>query len=188
MQALKKGMVINMKYFKKIVGERIYLSPMCVEDAETYVRWMNDSKVTDGVGSTSRVISMENEKAWLLQNTGQHHFAIVNLETDELIGNCGIQEVNQLRQCAEVGLFIGEEKNRNQGYGREALSLLIDYGFNYLNLNNIMLRVFAFNTLAINCYKKVGFKEIGRRRQSYYLRGQFHDEVFMDILREEWSK
>ena len=177
-----------MKYFKKMIGEHIYLSPMCVEDAETYVRWMNDFNVTDGLGSSCRVISMENERAWLSQNTGQHHFAIVRLENDELIGNCGIQEVNQLRQCAEVGLFIGDEENRNKGYGKEALGLLIDYGFDYLNINNIMLRVFAFNTQAINCYKKVGFQEIGRRRQAYYLKGQFYDEVFMDILREERSR
>jgi RimJ/RimL family protein N-acetyltransferase len=48
-----------------------------------------------------------------------------------------------------------------------------------------MLKVFSFNERAINCYKKVGFKEIGRRRQSYYLKGQFHDEVYMDILKCE---
>jgi RimJ/RimL family protein N-acetyltransferase len=158
---------------------------MCVEDVETYVRWMNDSNVTDGTGSSSRVISMENEKVWLSQNTGQYQFAIIRLEDNKLIGNCGFHEMNQLRQCTEVGLFIGDEEDRDKGYGKEALSLLIDYGFNYLNLNNIMLRVFSFNTQAINCYKKVGFQEIGRRRQSYYLKGQFHDELFMDILREE---
>ncbi len=174
-----------MKYFKKLVGEHIYLSPMCVDDAETYVKWMNDFNITDNVGNTSRVISIEGERAWLSQSTSQYHFAIVSLENDELIGNCGLQEINQMRQCAEVGIFIGDEKNRNKGYGREALSLLSNYGFDYLNLNNIMLRVFSFNTLAINCYKKVGFQEIGRRRQSYYMKGQFYDEVFMDMLRDD---
>ena len=46
--------------------------------------------------------------------------------------------------------------------------------FDYLNLNNIMLKVFSFNESAINCYKKIGFKEIGRRRQCYYLKGKFY--------------
>lgn len=89
-------------------------------------------------------------------------------------------------QCGTVGLFIGDEENRNNGYGQDTLNLLLDYGFNYLNLKNIMLKVFSFNERAINCYKKVGFKEIGRRRQSYYLKGKFYDDVYMDILREEF--
>ena len=92
-----------------------------------------------------------------------------------------------MRQCAEVGLFIGDEENRNKGYGAEALNLLLDYCFDYLNVNNVMLKVFSFNERAINCYRKLGFKEIGRRRQSYYLKGKFYDEVFMDILKSERS-
>ncbi|NMM61740.1 GNAT family N-acetyltransferase [Clostridium sp. P21] len=174
-----------MNYFKKIVGKRLYLSPMNVEDAETYVRWLNDFSVTDGIGTSCKITSLENETEWIVQNSDKYQFAIVCLENDKLIGNCGIQGIQQLRRCAEVGLFIGDEENRNKGYGEEVLNLLLDYGFDYLNLNNIMLKVFSFNERAINCYKKVGFKEIGRRRQSYYLKGKFYDEVYMDILKEE---
>jgi len=174
-----------MKYFKKIVGNRVYLSPMNVEDAETYVKWLNDLSVTDGVGSSCKITSIDSEIEWITHNSNQYQFAIVSLEDDKLIGNCGIQGIEQIRQCAEVGLFIGDEKNRNKGYGKEVLNLLLDYSFNYLNINNIMLKVFSFNERAINCYKKVGFKEIGRRRQSYYLKGIFYDEVYMDILKEE---
>ena len=174
-----------MRYFKKLAGNHIYLSPMNVEDAETYVKWLNDFEVTDGVGSSCRVTSLESEKEWLKHNSSQYQFAIVTLKDDILIGNCGIQGVDQLRQCAEVGLFIGDEENRNKGYGGEALDLLLEYCFDYLNLNNVMLKVFSFNERAINCYKKVGFKEMGRRRQAYYLKGNFHDEVYMDILKCE---
>ena len=174
-----------MKYFKKLVGDRVYLSPMNVDDVETYVKWLNDFNVTDGVGSSCRTTSLESEKDWLKHNSGQYQFAIVRVEDDILIGNCGIQGVDQIRQCAEVGLFIGDEENRNKGYGVEVLNLLLDYCFDYLNLNNVMLKVFSFNERAIKCYKKVGFKEIGRRRQSYYLKGKFFDEVYMDILKSE---
>lgn len=174
-----------MKYYKKLIGKRVYLSPMNVDDAETYVKWLNDFEVTDGLGTSSRITSLESEREWLKQNSDQYQFAIVKLEDDLLIGNCGIQGVNQTSQCAEVGLFIGDEENRNKGYGEEVLNLLLDYCFNYLNLNNVMLKVFSFNERAINCYKKVGFKEIGRRRQCYYSEGKFHDKVYMDILKSE---
>ncbi len=174
-----------MKYFKKLVSKRVYLSPMNIEDAETYVKWLNDFNITDGLGNSNINISIESEKEWISQNSSQYQFAIIRLEDDILIGNCGLQEIDHIRQCAVVGLFLGEEENRSKGYGHEVLNLLLDYSFNYLNLNNIMLRVFSFNDRAINCYKKVGFKEIGRRRQAYYIKGKFHDEVFMDILKQE---
>ena len=103
------------------------------------------------------------------------------------MGNCGLHQIDSLRQCAEVGLFIGEEENRGKGYGVDVLTLLLAHAFDTLNLNNVMLRVFAFNDQAIRCYEKVGFREMGRRRQSYYVRGQFHDEVFLDILREDFN-
>ena len=177
-----------MKYFKKLAGKRIYLSPMSIEDAETHVKWLNDFSVTDGLGTSGQVRSLEKEKEWILKNSNQYEFAIVRLEDNKLIGNCSIHDLDQQKQCAEVGLFIGDEENRSKGYGQDVLNLLLDYAFNYLNLNNIMLKVFSFNERAINCYKKAGFKEIGRRRQACYLRGKLYDDVFMDILREEYNK
>lgn len=174
-----------MKYYKKLVGHKVYLSPICLEDAETYTKWLNDLSVTEKLGTSSNMISVCGEQEWINKNSQRTIFAIIKTENDELIGNCGFNNVNQIHQCAEVGIFIGDEENRNNGYGSEAMSLLIDFGFNHLNLNNIMLKVFAFNEHAINCYKKAGFKEIGRRRQAYYLRGKYHDEIFMDIIRSD---
>lgn len=85
-----------------------------------------------------------------------------------------------------MGLFIGEEENRGKGYGQEVLRLLLDFAFETLNLHNVMLRVFAFNERAIHTYQKVGFREFGRRRESYYAKGRFWDEIHMDILKEEY--
>ncbi len=175
-----------MRYFKKLVGEHIFLSPMNVDDADTYTRWLNDFNVTDGLGNSSMITTIDSEKEWLKNNTNTYQFAIVEIDSETLLGNCGLQNIDLIRQAAEVGLFIGDAENRSKGYGTEALNLILAYGFDYLNLNNIMLKVFAFNEVAINCYKKVGFKEIGRRRHSYYKKGEFFDEIYMDILREEY--
>ena len=82
--------------------------------------------------------------------------------------------------------YIGDEENRGKGYGQEAIRLLLTYAFEYLNLNNIMLGLWSFNTEAYECYKKAGFKEIGRRRECYYLKGVYYDEILMDILQKDW--
>jgi len=178
-----------MKYYKKLIGERIYLSPVSVEDAEKYVEWFCDFKTTDGIGKSSSIMTVESEREWLestLKNNDLN-FAIVDLENDELIGNCGIMNINHINRSAEVGIFIGDENKRSNGYGTESLRLLLDYGFNYLNMNNIMLNVKSFNERAIACYKKIGFKEFGRRRESYFLNGKYYDDIQMDILAREFK-
>lgn len=177
-----------MKYFKKLVGKRIYLSPINKDDIQQYVKWMNDFRVTDGTGCSGSLLTLEGEKQWLESVEGAYQFAVVTLDGDRLIGNCGFQEYNSLHQTGEVGLFIGEEKDRGCGYGKEILQLLLEYGFEYLNLHNIMLKLYSFNTPALRCYQKTGFKEIGRRRECYYLHGKFHDHIYMDILKSEWEE
>lgn len=179
-----------MKYYKKIEGKRIYLSPLNIEDAETYLKWLNDRSVTEGTHGVHRVYNIEIEKEWISNELqkGKYTFGIVLKENDKLIGNCGIMNPNFIDGTAQLGIFIGEEKYRNNGYGSEALKLLLDYGFNILRLHNISLDVFSFNKRAINCYKKIGFKEYGRRHECYFLDGKYHDEISMEILVDDYKK
>ena len=173
-----------MKYFKKIVGERLYLSPMNVEDAETYVKWLNDRRVTDNLGMTRSICTLPGEKEYIEnKKSTDYDFSIV-LNDDTLIGNISLMDVNLVSRKATLGIFIGDEENRSKGYGTEAMKLLVDYGFNILGLHNIDLNVFAFNEQAIKAYEKVGFKEYGRRHESYFLDGKFHDEISMEIINE----
>jgi len=178
-----------MKYYKKLIGEQCYLSPINVEDADQYCIWLNDLEVSSNLLIFSQQLSLEREKSILqdmIKNSAQI-FAIVDATNDKLIGNCSIFRINERNRKAEVGIFIGDKNCWSKGYGSEALSLLIDYGFNILNLNNIMLEVFGYNERAIKAYKKIGFKEIGRRREAIIFAGDKHDEIYMDILASEFE-
>ncbi|MCL2633561.1 MAG: GNAT family N-acetyltransferase [Oscillospiraceae bacterium] len=178
-----------MKYYKKIVGEQVYLSPINVEDVDKYVNWLNDPSVTDNLGTSWQVMSHICEKNWIeenLKNDRAYYFGIVKNDTNELIGNVGIEDINPVHRTATVGIFIGDEECRGKGYGTEAMSLVIKYGFDVLNLNNINLNVFSFNERAVKSYIKAGFKEYGRRRKANYSNGEYHDVICMDILREEF--
>ncbi|WP_132996372.1 GNAT family N-acetyltransferase [Sporanaerobacter acetigenes] len=175
-------------YFKKIIGQRCYLSPINVEDCEKYTEWVNDMEVAGGLIFASQLIGLETEKSILERiSTSGYNFAIVDIEKDELIGNCGFPELDHLNRVGEVGLFIGNKDYWGKGYGQEVLKLMLDFGFNILNLHNIFLRVYSFNNQAIKCYKKVGFKEAGRIREAKFVAGKAYDEIFMDILDTEYT-
>ena len=63
----------------------------------------------------------------------------------------------------------------------------MDYAFNLLNLNSVMLGVYSFNKRAIRCYQKAGFKEIGARRQARIFGPRVYDIIYMDMLSSEFG-
>lgn len=177
-----------MKYFKKLVGERIYLSPKSVEDAEKFTEWLNDFKTTDYLGRSHRIVTLQGEKEYLEKNADNKvSFAIVEKNTDKLIGTVGLHDLDYINRTSTLGIFIGDKDYRSKGYGTEAIRLILDFGFNYLNLNNIKLDLMGFNERALKCYKKCGFKEYGRRKCEF-VNGKYYDRISMDILAEEFKE
>ena len=83
--------------------------------------------------------------------------------------------------------MIGEPDARGRGYGTEAMRLLLDYAFTALGLHSVMLLVYEFNPAARRCYEKAGFRESGRRRDARWCNGRFWDEIYMDILADEFE-
>ena len=177
-----------MKYCKKIESENLYLSPMRMEDAEKYCEWINDKDVSEGVNATKDVISLPDEIEYLegFRQSNNLFFSIVKKDNDELIGSCSYTHIDHMAQCAEIGIMIGDKNSRGKGYGQETMKMLVDFGFNSLNFHSIYLTVYPFNEAALACYKKIGFKEVGRRREAAYHFGKRCDIIFMDILKDEF--
>lgn len=171
-----------------MIGKKCYLSPINLDDAEKYTEWLNDSEIIQYLSLYPMMISLHGEREGLISLSKGHNYAIINLDNDELIGNCGLMDIDNLNRTAEIGVFIGNKQYQNKGYGTEALSLLIDYGFNILNLKNIMLRVYSYNERAIRCYQKVGFKIIGKRRNAIERFQKTFDILFMDIIASDFYK
>ena len=173
-----------MKYFKKIVGGRVYLSPISTEDAMQYVEWLSDFETAKYVGQYTRIHTMANEFAWIngTGNSNEYNFAIIEKESDKLLGNIGLVNIKNINRTAEMGVFIGDKEYLSKGYGSEAIMLILDYGFNFLNLNNIMLKAFSFNERAIKAYEKCGFKIFGIWKEAVYFNGEYVDDVYMNIL------
>lgn len=178
-----------MRYFKKLIGERIYLSPRSLEDVEKYTEWLNDFETTDYTGRSHRILTLEAEKKYLEEKQNENGvFAIVDIVEDKLIGTVGLHNIDGVNRTATLGIFIGDKEYRSKGYGTEAIRLILDFGFNYLNLNNIKLDLMEFNERALKSYKKCGFKECGRRRKCKFINGKYYDSIEMDILAEEFTE
>lgn len=178
-----------MNHLRKLIGQKCYLSPVDASETEKVAKWSNDIDVALRTGDISDMITYESQRSYLenMNNSRGYAFYIIREDDDEVIGIGRLMRVNFINRNAVMGMFIGERTDRSKGIGSEATNLLLDFGFNVLNLKNIMIETFSFNEPAIKACKKCGFKEIGRRRKSIIYGNNEYDEVFMDMLSEEFQ-
>jgi RimJ/RimL family protein N-acetyltransferase len=98
-----------MKYFPKIVGEKVYLSPLNVEDYELFTKWMNDKRITDGTGATSFITTLSSEKKWIEIMTNKNDayiFSIIRKEDHQMLGTIELREIQSVHRSAVLGLLI----------------------------------------------------------------------------------
>ena len=180
-----------MPHYRKLVGNRCYLSPCAPEDAPLFAQWLNDADVAVPLGDEAyHTLSPEAFQADIADSLHRQDpmFTIVDLESDCAIGRCLLFSVNPIDRSAMLGIFIGDKTFWGRGYGQEAMQLLLEYAFDLLNLNSVMLGVFEFNRRAIHAYEKLGFRVIGRRRQARIIGGKAYDGILMDILAPELER
>ncbi|NMC13826.1 MAG: GNAT family N-acetyltransferase [Chloroflexi bacterium] len=175
-----------------ILGERLRLRAVEKEDIDRFVTWLNDPEVREGVAIFLPLSKHEEEK-WFettMAKPATEHPFVIEINDDgswKPIGDCGFFEIDWRNRFGEIGIFIGEKQYWNQGYGSEAVRMLLKHGFNTLNLNRVFLRVFEDNPRAIHAYEKVGFIHEGRLRKAEYRNGRYIDILLMSVLREEWN-
>ena len=176
-----------MAHYKRMVGEKVYLSPISTEDMDLFMKWVNDPEIGHTTTFHSRVISLTQEVEFVdSMAKGGNTFSIVTLDGDRVIGNCSFFRVDNINRSAEVGIMIGEKDLQGKGYGTDALRLLVKFGFENRNYNSIFLRVNAYNTRGIACYERVGFKKQGVHRQAIIRGNRKYDMIYMDILADEY--
>jgi ribosomal-protein-alanine N-acetyltransferase len=104
------------------------------------------------------------------------------------IGIARLLAVDQTNRRARYAIGIYSSRFWGHGYGAEATQLVLRCAFEELGFHRIELHVLAFNHRAIACYRKCGFVEEGRERDSVLIGGEWHSDVLMSILEQEYRK
>lgn len=169
-----------------IVGEKIYLRALEIEDVNGFYHWLNDQEVSRYTSHGVFPVTREDEEKWLSDVTKNKNtivLAIIDKKTDIHIGNCAIQKINWIARHGEFAIIIGEKKFWGKGIGTEVAKLLIGHAFKSLNLNKVWLGVNAQNKGAVRSFEKAGFVREGVLRQEIYRNGRYYDVVRMSILK-----
>ncbi len=178
-----------------LVGRKVRLRSFELSDLDEIMKHWNRMELRRLLGNVDRgPASRDEEEDWirdtwkLRQEKRAFLFAVEATAEKKLIGGSGLFNFNWASRSAEVGISIYNPEYWGRGYGVESLNLILGFAFRDLNLNRVGLEVFDFNERAKKCYLKVGFREVGRKREARFIEGQYHDGIMMDILRDEWPQ
>ncbi len=173
-------------------GEKVTLRAVTRDDLPRLLDFYNDVEVElAGGGDPPRPTTLERLQRDFDREAAEPprdktDFAI---EADgNFIGHCGLFHIDETARHGELGITIGDKDYWGRGYGREAVSLLLDYAFRLRNLRRVWLEVHASNERAIRAYRSCGFVEEGRMREHIWLGGRYLDNVLMGVLRDEWRR
>jgi RimJ/RimL family protein N-acetyltransferase len=173
-----------------IEGTKVNLRAPEMSDLERNTRWVNDREVTRYL-VLRYAMSQLAEESWLRSKVEQPQSfegVIFAVETKDgrHIGNIELARASPEDRKALLGVMIGENDCWSQGYGTDAISTLLRFAFDEMNLHKVWLTTYDFNERGQACYRKCGFVEEGRLRQARYSDGAFHDELIMSVLRDEF--
>ncbi len=101
-----------------------------------------------------------------------------------VIGECQVHTIDDYSLNCHLGISIRRDRWGN-GYGTDAVRVLLDYAFTYLRMHKVCLEVLAHDQRAVRAYANAGFVEEGRFREHSWHRGSYRDLLRMATLRAE---
>jgi RimJ/RimL family protein N-acetyltransferase len=170
---------------------KIYLTELDRANAETIRAWLNDPEVHEFLLVGHVPITREQEYAYYdaqARSTDSYAFEIHAADDGRYLGNINLKDIHPIHRRAEMGLVIGSKEDWGKGYGGDAIVACLRFAFATLGLHSVKIRAHAGNQRAIDLYRRVGFVDVGRERETVFQKGRFGDYVVLDILDREFRE
>lgn len=183
-------MMFDFSVFPELQTERLLLNMILPTDQQAVYAMFSDEMVTryNDIQSFS---SLEEAEWFLHFMTRRFHDRIgiswalrLRSQPDQLIGMAGFNSWNRQNHCADMGYDLAQAY---WGWGLipEALSVIVDFGFQQMALNRIEAEVMVDNRQSARVLEKLGFTKEGTLRQRGCWKGAFHDLNFYSLLRSD---
>lgn|SRR5690606_2810775 len=169
--------------------ESIKLKPFEKKDFNRLIKWSYNEEILTQFAGPIFTFPLTIEQLKNYKNNKEIlSFKVIDSFSNIVIGHAEIspsEEINTIKICR---ILIGDKTKRGKGYGKKIIKLLLDKAFKELDKERAELNVFDWNTSAIKCYEKVGFK-INRAKTSISIvNGEKWKAINMIIDRNNWIK
>jgi len=175
-----------------IKGKNLYLSRIEKNDIKQFYKWFSDSEFLKFYDYYPPLPQTKEEVdktlSYYEKKEKSDVFAIRLVCNDQIIGIAGYDDIIKENKVATLFIGIGSKDSRGKGYGKESMNILLNYGFNDMDLHRIQLNVLEFNKSAIILYEKTGFIKEGTYREFVLRDDKRYDLFLYGLLKNEWIK
>ncbi len=167
-------------------GKHIYLRALEPEDLEFIHNIENDEDVWE-ISNTITPYS----KFLIRQYLKQSHKDIFEVKQlrlvissfdDKALGMIDLFDFDFKNSRAGIGILVKDSVNRKQGFGKEALQLLINYSFKQLNLHQLYCNISEDNKASIKLFTNQGFENIGLKKDWILVNGVYKNEYVFQLI------
>ena len=163
----------------------VLLGPVTEKDLPALFEWIN-TREDVLFNAPFKPIDSISHREWFDGVRKRKDLVLFAIRTEAgLVGTCQLHSISPVHRSAELQIRLGEKIERGRGVGTSAVSMLVEHGFRDLNLQRIMVHVFATNAAAIRTYEKCGFEREGVLRRAAHLDGKYVDIAIMSVLRDD---
>lgn len=175
-----------------LASKRLALRPHAINNLDRLHLWKNDAEIVQMSSDEPHSETIEQTcaslKRWMSSEAMEVvHLAIHQKPHDAFIGFAHLAHIDRHNERCKLGIVIGEKTLWGNGYGTEAVRILIHFAFGTLSLRRISCETYEFNGRSIRMLERVGFSREGILRQSIRYEQGFADEHCYGLLREEWN-
>ncbi|MFP4001518.1 MAG: GNAT family N-acetyltransferase [Thermoplasmata archaeon] len=171
---------------------RIRFKPLGRDDLPILEKWENNFMVTLYSRGEPLVFKntedVEKEFEEYMDDDDKQQFILQKKKDDKRIGIATYKDRSRKVKNANIGTYLGERDEWNQGIGREIALGLCEILFFHKNYDRLSARSASFNKRAQTVLKDVGFQKTGTARKSGYVFGKRIDWDIFDLLREEYME
>ena len=100
----------------------------------------------------------------------------------ERLGLIDIFDFDPNHKRAGLGVVLSQ-KHRHKGVGGEAIRVLCDYVFEALDLHQVYANILEDNETSLRLFKKLGFVEVGVKKDWIRVKHGFKNEVLLQKLK-----
>ncbi|MDR3119383.1 MAG: GNAT family N-acetyltransferase [Mediterranea sp.] len=169
-------------------NDRICLRAVEPEDLDVFYRMENDPELWE-ISTFTTVPYSRYALEFYIKNSAndiyidkQLRLMIARRNNPTVLGTIDLTDFVPLHSRAAVGIALLEE-HRGKGYAKDALSLLCNYAFDFLQLKQLYAHIPADNEASLNLFGKCGFRNCGTMKAWLQAGKTYKDVVMMQLIR-----
>ena len=177
--------------FKELKTERLILNMMELSDAQNVLDIRSNPIVIKYLGQDP-MASIDAAVTWIkngisdLELKKGINWAIRDPSSMKLIGLVGFWKIFEAKNRAEIGYSLHPDYHR-QGMMSEAITAVLDYGFDVLKLHSIQAEIDPFNEGSQAVLEKMRFRKEAHFTEDYLYKGEYTDSAIYSLL-ERWYR